>query len=89
MSYANLSYEDVSDLRQGDAKQRDAMARAMAAVLAGNIRVLLDELDEVLAVGANMGHVPEFWLDPMHKAQSCLERAVAQAAKSAGLEAVA
>lgn len=74
MSHPNLPYEDVGRLREGDAATRDAVAREMAAMIAGNLRGLLEELDEVLAAGSPMGHVPEFWLDPMHKAQHCLER---------------
>ena len=80
-----MEYEQIEALRVGNTMNRDRAAREFAAVVRGNIEVLLSELADILATNQSMHYTAELWLSPLAQAETRLAQAVAQAAKAAGL----
>lgn len=74
------------DLAQ-DARDRDAAARVDGVILLGNLRGILDEMEQVLQQ-AERFTVTGTWLDKLAACQWHLERTLGLLARAGGMEAV-
>lgn len=82
-----FTHDELDELARGSIADRNQAARKMAAVLRGNLQVLLSELDEILAAGTYVYHLSPSYLEQMRYSEQALAVAVERCARSAGLVA--